>query len=129
MSILDPRLTHRKKEAFLIKPRCINAKLSNSSDESAVIGGAHQRSFHRSLQVDADFREWYQRPFDTVIRGIAVALQGRHVALLGRVEGVGLDGGLQASRQVVRKRNSRCAAAATALFRKTANRRLAATSC
>ena len=47
---------------------------------------AHERSFHRSLKVDDDFREQYQRPFDTVIRAVAVALQGRYVDLMRRVE-------------------------------------------
>jgi hypothetical protein len=49
-------------------------------------GKAHQRSFHHSLKIDDEFRAQYQQPFDTVIRAIAVALQGRYVALMRRVE-------------------------------------------
>ena len=68
---------------------CASKRACSSTPLMAGIwtfGGAHQRSFHRSLQVDDDFRERYQRPFDTVICGVAVALQGRYVALLRRVE-------------------------------------------
>ena len=49
-------------------------------------GKAHQRSFHRSLEVDDEFRTKYQRPFDTVIRAVASALEGRYAALMQRVE-------------------------------------------
>ena len=49
-------------------------------------GKAHQRSFHRSLEVDDEFRSKYQRPFDTVIRAVASALEGRYADLMRRVE-------------------------------------------
>jgi len=49
-------------------------------------GKAHQRSFHHSLKVDEEFRSQYQQPFETVIRAVAIALQGRYVALMRRVE-------------------------------------------
>jgi hypothetical protein len=49
-------------------------------------GRAHERSFHRSLSVDDEFRSKFQRPFDSVIRAIAVALRTRYSALLQRVE-------------------------------------------
>ena len=51
-------------------------------------GKAHERSFHRSLEVDDEFRSRYQEPFDTVIRAVAVALEGRYVPLMRRVEAI-----------------------------------------
>jgi hypothetical protein len=49
-------------------------------------GRAHERSFHRPLEVDHDFRSRYQQPFETVIRAIAVALESRYTAFMRRVE-------------------------------------------
>jgi hypothetical protein len=49
-------------------------------------GKAHQRSFHHSLKIDAEFRTLYQQPFDMVIRAVAIALQGKYVSLMHRVE-------------------------------------------
>ena len=46
----------------------------------------HRRSFHHVLAVDSEFREQFQRPFDTVIRAVAIALEGRYVAMTQRVE-------------------------------------------
>ena len=112
---LKPRLNHKQQIRQIVSrlglaPDGDIANLWTSLTEN--FGGAHQRSFHRSLQVDDDFREKYQLPFDTVIRAVAVALQGRP----------------QASGQTIRKRNSRCVTAPTALLRQAANRRLAAAS-
>lgn len=89
---LKPRLNHKQQIRHVasrlgLAPDGDIANLWTSLAE--MFGGAHQRSFHRSLQVDDDFRERYQRPFDTVIRGVAVALQGRYVALMRRVEELG----------------------------------------
>ena len=86
---LKPRLNHKQQIRQIVSrlglaPDGDIANLWTSLTEN--FGGAHQRSFHRSLQVDDDFREKYQRPFDTVIRAVAVALQGRYVALMRRVE-------------------------------------------
>jgi hypothetical protein len=86
---LKPRLNHKQQIRHIVSrlglaPDGDIANLWSSLTEN--VGGAHQRSFHRSLQVDEDFREKYQRPFDTVIRAVAVALQGRYVALMRRVE-------------------------------------------
>ena len=49
-------------------------------------GAAHGRSFHRSLNVDTNFRADYQEPFDTVIRAVVVALRSRYTALMRRAE-------------------------------------------
>jgi ATP dependent DNA ligase C terminal region len=81
---LKPHLNHKQQIRQIVSrlglaPDGDIANLWTSLTES--FGRAHERSFHRSLKVDDDFREQYQRPFDTVIRAIAVALQGRYVAL------------------------------------------------
>jgi hypothetical protein len=86
---LKPRLNHKQQIRQIVSrlglaPDGDIAGLWSSLTEN--FGGAHQRSFHRSLKVDDDFRERYQRPFHTVIRAVAVALQGRYVALMRRVE-------------------------------------------
>jgi hypothetical protein len=86
---LKPRLNHKQQIRQIVSrlglaPDGDIANLWSSLTES--VGEAHQRSFHRSLQVDDDFREKYQWPFDTVIRAVAVALQGRYVTLMRRVE-------------------------------------------
>jgi len=46
---------------------------------------AHGRSFHRSMEIDADFITRIQQPFDTVIRAVAVALRSHYAALMRRV--------------------------------------------
>jgi hypothetical protein len=86
---LRPRLAHktqiRKIAARLgLDPEGDIANRWTSLSESA--GRAHERSFHRSLRVDDEFRSLYQQPFDTVIRAVVIALQGRYVALMRRVE-------------------------------------------
>ena len=53
---------------------------------NTTFGRAHERSFHRSLAVDDEFRHAFQRPFEMVIRAVALALQRRYSALTGRVE-------------------------------------------
>lgn len=56
------------------------------ADVSESAAPAHQRSFHRSLEVDAEFRTKYFEPFDTVIRAVAVALESCYARLVQRVE-------------------------------------------
>ena len=43
-----------------------------------TFGKAHERSFHRSLDVDDDFRKTFQEPFDMVIRAVVLALRRRY---------------------------------------------------
>jgi hypothetical protein len=86
---LKPRISHktqiRKIVARLgLDPEGDIAKRWIAISDSA--GRAHERSFHRSLAVDDQFRSKYQQPFDTVIRAIAAALEGRYTALMRRVE-------------------------------------------
>lgn len=45
----------------------------------------HKRKFNHSLIVDDDFRQEWAQPFDTVIRGIAVALQTKYADMMLRV--------------------------------------------
>lgn len=49
-------------------------------------GKAHDRPHYQSLAVDDEFRADWQRPFDTVVRGLMVALQGKYAALMQRVD-------------------------------------------
>lgn len=46
---------------------------------------AHGRSFHRSMEIDADFTMRLQQPFDTIIRAVVVALRSHYAALMRRV--------------------------------------------
>jgi hypothetical protein len=86
---LTPRLTHKEQIRKLLArlgfdpAGDIAKKWVSLSD---AFGKAHQRSFHRSLQVDDEFRAQYLAPFDTVIRAVVVALQSRYAALMHRVE-------------------------------------------
>lgn len=86
---LRPRVTHPN------AIRQISARLGLAPDGdiakawlklTATSGKAHERSFLRSLVVDDEFRHEFQRPFDMVIRAVALALQRRYSALTGRVE-------------------------------------------
>lgn len=86
---LKPRIAHKDQirkivaRLGLAPDGDIASKWASLTDS---FGRAHERSFHRSLQVDEEFRSQYQRPFETVIRAVAVALQSRYVALMRRVE-------------------------------------------
>jgi hypothetical protein len=44
------------------------------------------RALYQSLAVDAEFRARWQEPFDTVMRGLMIALQGKYAALMQRVD-------------------------------------------
>lgn len=88
-SALKPRFSHKN------QIRKIVTRLGLSPDGDVAncwtslcdsFGKAHQRSFHHSLKVDDEFRTQYQQPFETVIRAVAVALQGSYVSLMRRVE-------------------------------------------
>jgi hypothetical protein len=52
---------------------------------SRMAGRAHKRSFHEELEVDDTFRQEFQKPFDLVVRSVALALEGRYSAFLLRV--------------------------------------------
>jgi hypothetical protein len=48
-------------------------------------GNAHKRSFHAKLEVDDDFRQNFQQPFDTVIYAVVLAIRSRYAALMRQV--------------------------------------------
>ena len=48
--------------------------------------GRDERSLHERLEEDEDFRGRYARRFDTVIRALAVQLQGRYATLMRRAQ-------------------------------------------
>src|ERR1700687_18176 len=86
---LKPRFTHKD------QIRKIVARLGLDPDGdiaakwaslSETFGKAHEGAFHRTLAVDDEFRTKYQQPFDTVIRAVAKALEGRYATLMRRVE-------------------------------------------
>lgn len=89
LGALAPRLNH----AFQI--RLIAERLGLAAESDVVrawvslcemFGKAHERSFHRSLEVDDEFRRTFQQPFELVLRSVVVALQKRYSALMQRVE-------------------------------------------
>jgi hypothetical protein len=86
---LLPRLTHKTQIRKIVERLGLDPDGDVAKQWASLcdnFGTAHQRSFHRSLEVDEEFRAQYQRPFDTVIRSVAVALQGRYAVLMRRVE-------------------------------------------
>lgn len=87
------RLAPRVTQATEI--RAIAERLGLAGDSDVVkawidlcetFGRAHERSFHRSLAVDDDFRQMFQRPFEYVLRSVMLALQKRYAALMQRTE-------------------------------------------
>lgn len=88
-SALQPRETH----ATQIEQIAARLGLAPGGDIAKAwislvktFGQVHKRSFHHSLTVDDEFRRDFQRPFDTVVRAITVALQRRYSALTRRVD-------------------------------------------
>ena len=88
-SALKPRFSHKNQIRKIVE----RLGLAPDGDVASCwvslcdsFGKAHQRSFHHSLKIDDEFRTQYQQPFETVIRAVAIALQGRYVALMHRVE-------------------------------------------
>ncbi|VVC84267.1 hypothetical protein [Sideroxydans sp. CL21] len=89
LTALKPRIDHKAQ----IKNIVANLGLAPDGDIATswlsiqrLSGSAHKRSFHHSLVVDDEFRSQYQRPFETVIRAIVIALQTRYSTLMLRVE-------------------------------------------
>lgn len=89
MGALPKRRNHRDEilgiVAWLGLP--VDGDVANSwisLDKSA--GRAHERSFHKSLHVDDEFRIAFEEPFELLVRGVALALQRRYSALMRRVE-------------------------------------------
>ena len=86
---LKPRLNHRAQIRKIVARLGLDPEGDIADRWTSLcdsFGKAHQRSFHRSLEVDDEFRSQYQRPFDTVVRAVAAALEGRYTAFMRRVE-------------------------------------------
>ncbi len=88
-SALPKRRNHRDEilgiVAWLGLPT--NGDVANSwVSLNKIAGRAHERSFHKSLHVDDEFRIAFEEPFELVVRGVTLALQGRYSALMRRVE-------------------------------------------
>lgn len=88
-SALQPRETH----ATQIEQITARLGLAPGGDIAKAwislvktFGQVHKRSFHHSLTVDDEFRRNFQRPFDTVVRAVTLALQRRYSALTRRVD-------------------------------------------
>jgi hypothetical protein len=85
---LVPRLSHKEQIELIVQ----RLGLSSNSDIarswkaiSAAHGKAHGgRALDQTLVVDDAFRAEWQAPFDTVIRGVMIALQGKYSAFMQR---------------------------------------------
>jgi hypothetical protein len=86
---LKPRISHKTQIRKIADRLGLDPEGDIANRWTAIsdsFGRAHERSFHRSLGVDDEFRSKYQQPFDIVIRAVAAALEGRYTALMRRVE-------------------------------------------
>jgi hypothetical protein len=88
MTAVEPRTTHKDE----IRVIAGNLGFDPNSDLvrrwSSIVdnyGRAHERSFHASLEVDDDFRENFLQPYDSVIRELALAVEGQYATLMRRV--------------------------------------------
>jgi hypothetical protein len=87
---LRPRLSHKKE----IEKIVIRLGLAPDGDIATAwksISEAHRpahggRALHDSFVVDDAFRAEWQAPFDTVIRGLMIALKGRYAAFMRRID-------------------------------------------
>lgn len=66
---------------------------------------AHERKVNRKLRVDDEFRERWAQPFDTVIRGVATALQTKYAALMVRAGNLARMGDVAAALSAFQKQN------------------------
>lgn len=87
---LTPTLSHREQ----IERICTTLGLAPDGDVArawksvmAAHAKAHYgRELHQSLEVDAQFRAEWQAPFETAVRGLMVALQGKYTAYILRLD-------------------------------------------
>ena len=87
---LRPRLSH-KEEIERIVTRLGLAPDGDIALAWKSISQAHSqahggRALHQSFVVDDAFRAEWQVPFDTVIRGLMIALQGKYTAFMQRID-------------------------------------------
>ncbi|MBB5053476.1 hypothetical protein HNQ36_003476 [Afipia massiliensis] len=87
---LRPRLSHKQQIQAIVTrlglaPDGDIARAWNSI--SGINAEAHGgRALHQSFVVDDAFRADWQAPFDTVIRGLMIALQGKYAAFVQRID-------------------------------------------
>ncbi|MER8705118.1 hypothetical protein NKH49_05995 [Mesorhizobium sp. M1088] len=90
VTTLAPKHSHREQ----IERICATLGLAPDGDVArswksvmAAHAKAHYgRELHQSLEVDAQFRSEWQAPFDTAVRGLMVALQGKYSAYIRRLD-------------------------------------------
>src|SRR5258706_1433159 len=87
---LRPRLSH-KEEIEKIVTRLGLAPDGDIAQAWKSISQAHSqahggRALHQSFVADDAFRADWQAPFDTVIRGLMIALQGKYAAFMQRID-------------------------------------------
>ena len=87
----------RSQHNHVTEIKLIGARLGLSEDGDILhawisltrtVGRAHERHFHRSMQVDDAFRNEFQRPLDLVLGGVLTALQKRYAAFMRRVKSI-----------------------------------------
>jgi hypothetical protein len=89
MKALEPRVNHRKQIEKIVTRLGVDANGDIAKAWFSVAraaGKAHERPFNRSLKVDDEFRENWAKPFDSVIRGVVIALQAHYSAFAKRVK-------------------------------------------
>jgi hypothetical protein len=87
---LQPRLSHKEE----IEKIVVRLGLAPDGDIARAwksISQAHAlahggRALHQTSEVDETFRAEWQAPFDTVMRGLMVALQGKYAAFMQRID-------------------------------------------
>lgn len=87
---LRPRLSHKEQ----IEKIVLRLGLAADGDVARAwkaIADAHReahggRALHQSYAVDDVFRATWQAPFDMVMRGLMVALQGKYTAFMQRID-------------------------------------------
>ncbi|AVT74964.1 hypothetical protein RPPS3_09010 [Rhodopseudomonas palustris] len=87
---LKPRLSH-KQQIQAIATRLGLAPDGDIARAWNSISGANAeahggRALHQSIVVDDAFRADWQAPFDTVMRGLMIALQGKYAAFVQRID-------------------------------------------
>jgi hypothetical protein len=87
---LRPRLSH-KEEIERIVTRLGLAPDGDIAQAWKSISQAHSeahggRALHQSIAVDDAFRADWQAPFDVVVRGLMIALQGKYAAFMKRID-------------------------------------------
>lgn len=86
---LGPRLSHAEQIDVIVKRLglAVDSDIARAWKKlTGAHGKAHGRAFYSTLTVDEGFRQDWQIPLDTVMRGLMIALQGRYAAFMRRIE-------------------------------------------